>query len=600
MNRIDELAPKAADQSLTPTEAVELESLLASDPETVRIFVSMMDLEAALRGLRSGFDLCGETLERIHSLNAEHTEEAVLTRLATMPPAPWEGQARMLRRWRYAMASLAIAAGVLLAVWLGRAPAPSSGEPTARIIELTGRLDILSPDGKTRTANVGDALELGQTLFTSGEDSSAVVEYTDSTRLEMSSETLVRLTSDSARKVVFSKGVLRACVSGKSAATQMVVVAPQAEIRAFDSCFLLASASPDASRIDLEAGIVEIVRQSDGRSYDVHQGSFTVTTMIPEAPVIQMLPDFRTVPVQKFGQVPMRVVGFLPNQRTVMASYPQVSFRDRNDRELKFTTKTLRSGGMYSASTNGGSSLSLDGSRLAICTSDGVIHVWDTNSQQEIRSVDAGGYPTDVLPVTVTRDWILAAEPLPPNSNKLRAWKLSGGPASVMEIELKSIRSLAASPDRKLFAVGGERKSKAKGDHPIWLYRFDTMERIASLPGMTTATKVIAFSPDGKHIAGCGTDPIIRVWDISTQTLVRTIQGHERQVSALAFSPDGSRLAGGTQTGQVWIWNTETGQEQLVIQAGTRQVWGIAFSPDATRLMTAVHNQPPALWDIAE
>lgn len=53
----------------------------------------------------------------------------------------------------------------------------------------------------------------------------------------------------------------------------------------------------------------------------------------------------------------------------------------------------------------------------------------------------------------------------------------------------------------------------------------------------------VAFSPDGKVLAGCSRLGRIRLWDAETTTPVRTLDGHKREIPSLLFSPDGQTLA---------------------------------------------------------
>ena len=53
----------------------------------------------------------------------------------------------------------------------------------------------------------------------------------------------------------------------------------------------------------------------------------------------------------------------------------------------------------------------------------------------------------------------------------------------------------------------------------------------------------LAFSPDGKRLAGAATDHTVKVWDAQTGQELLTLKGHTEQVLSVAFSADGKRLA---------------------------------------------------------
>ena len=52
----------------------------------------------------------------------------------------------------------------------------------------------------------------------------------------------------------------------------------------------------------------------------------------------------------------------------------------------------------------------------------------------------------------------------------------------------------------------------------------------------------VVFSPDGKHVASCSGDDLIRIWDVNRRKLaVGPLTGHTDHVLALAYSPDVGR-----------------------------------------------------------
>lgn len=65
---------------------------------------------------------------------------------------------------------------------------------------------------------------------------------------------------------------------------------------------------------------------------------------------------------------------------------------------------------------------------------------------------------------------------------------------------------------------------------------------------------MLAFSPDGKTLAGGSDDRAIYVWDIETESLRDILRGHTCAVTSLAFSPDGTTLASGSADGTGFLW----------------------------------------------
>ncbi|MGE3804329.1 MAG: WD40 repeat domain-containing protein, partial [Gemmataceae bacterium] len=151
------------------------------------------------------------------------------------------------------------------------------------------------------------------------------------------------------------------------------------------------------------------------------------------------------------------------------------------------------------------------GRLLSLSEKTGAVHVWDLQTQREVR----------VLP--------------------------------------KPSRSVAVdlSRDGRLLAVIGERPGP-EGNLPELLVRVhdvDTGAELFALPAGLGFVGGLAFSPDGKLIAVAGWPGPIRVWNVATGQEVFTFRGHELGVIALSFAADGQRLASCGRDASVLIWD---------------------------------------------
>lgn len=99
--------------------------------------------------------------------------------------------------------------------------------------------------------------------------------------------------------------------------------------------------------------------------------------------------------------------------------------------------------------------------------------------------------------------------------------------------------------------------------------------------------QLMAWSPDGKHVAVTGRTPEISVWDIEKRQLVMSLRkSRAGSHSAIAYSPDGRYLASGASV--INIWDAKTGAHIRDIVGPyidvTRPqpigVQSISFSPD--------------------
>ena len=78
-------------------------------------------------------------------------------------------------------------------------------------------------------------------------------------------------------------------------------------------------------------------------------------------------------------------------------------------------------------------------------------------------------------------------------------------------------------------------------------------------PPKVGSTLSLAFSPDGKYLAGGNDDMTARIWDAKSGKEIHVFKGHWGNVMAVAFSPDSKTLATGGDF-SIKFWDMATGQ----------------------------------------
>jgi WD40 repeat protein len=252
-----------------------------------------------------------------------------------------------------------------------------------------------------------------------------------------------------------------------------------------------------------------------------------------------------------------------------------------------------------------------DGSTLAGASDDGTVELWDVRdpshpSELSQPSVTFQGSPS--LLAFSSDGLTLATHNA---AGTVALWDIAD-PASPRKTgqtpaigSNDSVYFAAFSPGRRILATGYQ----YAGAIDLWDVSDPAHPRELSQPLTAGGSDVtaMAFSPDGRILAGSDGDGTVTLWDIADPDHPRELSRPETAGSntpaSLVFSPDGRTLASGSFSGTITLWNITNADHpralgQPLAVTGAVGSNSLAFSPDSQVLADGNNKGPTLLWDL--
>jgi WD40 repeat protein/basic membrane lipoprotein Med (substrate-binding protein (PBP1-ABC) superfamily)/DNA-binding SARP family transcriptional activator len=235
-------------------------------------------------------------------------------------------------------------------------------------------------------------------------------------------------------------------------------------------------------------------------------------------------------------------------------------------------------------------SFSPDGKWVAAANTYGQIHLWDTITYEEIRSLGSGESPMLSLAISPDGSRLAASD----SNGKVTIWSSSSWEELLsFSAHADWMLDIEFSPDGSLLAT-----SSLDGKAKIW--DAFTGRELLQLAGHTDGILSLAFDPSGEHLATASMDGTLRLWNVSLSQEWFSFPTYG-YAGRIAFSPDGSLLAAGSgHQGEIHLWDLETGDEPAIFSAAGHPggVTAVAFSPDGVQLASVGMDNSLKIWDI--
>jgi serine/threonine protein kinase len=192
-----------------------------------------------------------------------------------------------------------------------------------------------------------------------------------------------------------------------------------------------------------------------------------------------------------------------------------------------------------------------DGALLASAHVDGVVHLWDTATGEEV-------------PVRLRHDESVAALAFSPDGATLATGSLDAnlrlfdvGAALAGDARRELVRQ-PSGVTALAWIGGGEWILTGHFSKVLRLTDPHRGRLIATLPPPDARVNLLVLSPDGRHLAVSSDDRLVRIYDLATRQQVGQLEALKRSATSLCFLADGGFLATVCQENSAQLWDLES------------------------------------------
>ena len=232
-----------------------------------------------------------------------------------------------------------------------------------------------------------------------------------------------------------------------------------------------------------------------------------------------------------------------------------------------------------------------NGELLASVSDDKTLKLWDVRSQQNIATLTdiADGFQWQIKSVAFSPDGQLLATV---GGKHVKLWDVNSRTEIAILRHENWGQTVAFSADGAVLAVGDESRD-GSGTVKIWNVR--NQKVIATLKDDLVVVRAVTFSSDDRYLASSHYNGEVKVWNVSDWERLYTIpQAGDYDI---AFSPDGKMIAG-TGSGYVSILWAEEGTRAVRIPGPIGWRHPVDFSHDSATLAVGAEDGIIRIWRI--
>lgn len=219
---------------------------------------------------------------------------------------------------------------------------------------------------------------------------------------------------------------------------------------------------------------------------------------------------------------------------------------------------------------------------------DDVIQFWDITKGERLKSIQSPPDTTAHLVFSPDGGTLANSQ----SDGTIRFWDVaSGSPSRILDGYAQMFVFMTHSPVCSTLAV-------LDGDRRLRLWDTQTCEHLKTIHLYKQRVGCIAIAPDGIRLAyEDDRNNTINILNTETDEIEQTFVGHRNGITSVAFSFDGKTLAGGDSDGTIYLWDVTTGKNTKVLESKPLEIRNLVFSPDG-QLLASSTDDAVRFWDL--
>ncbi len=219
---------------------------------------------------------------------------------------------------------------------------------------------------------------------------------------------------------------------------------------------------------------------------------------------------------------------------------------------------------------------------------DDVIQFWDVTKGERTKTIQSP--PDTTYFIIFSPDGNTLANTH--SDGTIRFWDVeSGSPTRTLDGYAQMFVKMTHSPVSNTLAV-------LDGARRLRLWDTQTCEHLKTIHLYKQRVGCIAFAPDGIRLAyEDDRKNAINILNPEKNEIEQTFEGLPNDITSVAFSVDGKMLAGGDEHGNVYLWDVTSGKNTKILESESGEIKDLVFLQDDQLLFSSTDGEV-RFWDL--